>query len=175
VLLAILPSVAAASASLSPAQILALVKATPALAIEKGVPSSAFDPKTHPYVGLARDGLSGDVGGFLLSEGAHDGLLRDGTSVLAVPLDSEGTGGVFTQLIFARSNGGTFRYVGHLSSDGGHVEVRIEHGAIVVTFPYYGPNDPNCCPSTSIVDTYAIRDGKLVKVAEKRSAIPKGE
>ncbi|HZV77242.1 MAG TPA: hypothetical protein VFF63_05775 [Candidatus Babeliales bacterium] len=154
-------------------QIVALVKASPQLAIAN-VPSSAFDAKTHPYVYL-RGVREGDyVGGYLIGERAHAGTLHDGSSVLAVPLESGGSGGVFTAIIFTREGERAYAYAGAIGS-GGHLDVRVAGGAIVATFPYYGANDPNCCPSTEIVQTYTIRKGRLVELSEKRFDIPKRE
>jgi hypothetical protein len=154
-------------------EIVALVKASPQLRIDDTIFSSGFDAKTHPYVDI-RDAPEGTIGGYLVPEGAHDGTLSDGTYVLAVPLDSGGSGGVFTQIVFGGRDVHALSYVGHLDS-GGHLAVGIEDGLIVADMPYYGDDSPNCCPKQHTVQTYTIRHGALVKLSEKRAAIPKGE
>jgi hypothetical protein len=157
----------------APDKIVALVELTPQLRIDKTIFSAAFDAKTHPYVNV-RNAPEGTIGGYLVPEGSHRGLLSDGTYVLAVPLDSEGSGGVFTQIIFAGHDSNVLGYVGYIDS-GGHLDVQIENGVIVADLPYYGDDSPNCCPRERTVQTYTVRGGALVKLSEKRAPIPKGE
>jgi len=101
-------------------------------------------------------------------------MLSDGTSAIAVPLESEGSGGIFTQLVFARTGDRPYAYAGVIGS-GGHLDVRITGGEIVAALPYYGPNDQNCCPSQRIVQGYTVRAGHLVKISEKRFDIRNSE
>jgi hypothetical protein len=152
--------------ALTAPQIVALVKSTPRLKIDASVPSAAFDAKTHPYVNV-RGAAEGEyVGGYLMSEDARAGTLAGGEKVVAIPLESGGSGGIFTQILFGRTGDRAYAYVGAIGS-GGHLDVRITGGEIVATLPYYGANDPNCCPSKRIVQAYAVHGGKLVKLSEK--------
>ena len=164
---------AAATQLPAAAQIVALVEQSPQLRIDQTIFSSGFDAQTHPFVDV-RNAPEGTIGGYLVPEGAHQGTLDDGTEVLAVPLDSGGSGGVFTQVIFARKGGAAFAYAGFIDS-GGHLAVGVENGTIVAAMPYYGDDSPNCCPKQQIVRTFTIRGGALVKLSEKRSDIPKSE
>jgi hypothetical protein len=166
-LLTLLPVVAAAQAVPTPgaAQIVALVKVSPQLRIDQTIFSSALDAQTHPYVNI-RNAPEGTVGGYLVPEGAHDGTLHDGTYVLAVPLDSGGSGGVFTQLIFAGRSATALTYAGYLES-AGHLGVSVQGGVIVAQLPYYGDDSPNCCPKKYVIQTYGLRDGALVKLSER--------
>ena len=84
-------------------EIVALVAGSPQLRIDDTLFSSTSDAKTHPYVNI-RNGPEGTIGGYLVPEGARAGTLSDGTYVLAVPLDSGGSGGIFTQIVFAQSD-----------------------------------------------------------------------
>ena len=173
-LLTLLPVCVAAQVPAIPSAqaIVALVKASPQLRIDETVFASAYDAQTHPYI-VIPSAPGGTVGGYLVPEGAHGGALSDGTVVIAVPLDSGGSGGVFTQVLFAQT-GGAFAYAGYIDS-AGHLDVEIRNGVVVATMPYYGDNSPNCCPSKRIVQTYTIRGGTLVKLSEERSDMPKGE
>lgn len=163
----------AAPVSLSSAQIVALVKATPQLKIDSSVPpTSAYDAKTHPYVDVLGVPEGQSIGGYIATDYAHEGTLGDGDDVLAVPLDSGGSGGIFTQIVFVRHGGYGFVYAGHIDS-GGHLDVRIKDGVIVATLPYYGANDPNCCPSKRTTQTYTVQNGRLHKLSEKTVPIPK--
>jgi len=171
---ALVPSLTLASPpSLTAPQIVALVKATPQLRIDRSVPaSSAFDPKTHPYVDIVGAPEGQAIGGYLAPELAHHGTLTSGYDVLAVPLDSGGSGGVFTQIVFARRGHASFAYAGHVDS-AGHLSVRVEGGKLVATLPFYAANDPNCCPSKLIVATYTIRDSKLRRTSQRTIPTPK--
>lgn len=104
---------AAAPQMLTPAHVVALVKATAQLEIDASVSSSAFDSKAHPYVEVRGVPEGETVGGFLMSERAHEGALAGREDVLIVPLESGGSGGVFTQIVFARGANRTFAYAGH--------------------------------------------------------------
>jgi hypothetical protein len=162
----------ASSPSLTPAQILALVTSTPQLKIDRHVPPlSGFDAKTHPYVDVV-GASEGSVGGYLGVDDAHQGTLTSGYDVLAVPLDSGGSGGVFNQIVFARRGHGSFAYAGHIDS-AGHVDVEVKNGKIVATLPYYAAKDPNCCPSKLIVQIYAIRNNKLARASQRMIPTPK--
>ena len=124
---ALVPSLAAASPPApTPSQIVALVKATPQLKIDPSVPPSpAFDPKSHPYVDVLGVPEGQAIGGYVTSELAHRGTLTSGYEVLAVPLDSGGSGGVFTQIVFARRGHVPFAYAGHIDS-AGHLGGRLK-------------------------------------------------
>lgn len=174
-MLTVLPHAVAAQTNSKPAaeQIVALVKASPQLRIDETIFSSANDAQTHPFVEIA-NAPEGTVGGYLVPDGSHAGALSDGTYVLAVPLDSGGSGGVFTQILFAGHDSRALAYAGYIDS-GGHLEVQIEAGVIVADMPYYGDDSPNCCPKEHTVQTYTVRSGALVKLSEKRAPSPKGE
>jgi hypothetical protein len=165
--MALLPAFAGAQGhALTAAQVVTLVKTAPQLKIDTSVASGALDSKTHPYVNVRGAPEGQYVGGYLMGDDAHDGTLAGGEKVLAIPLESGGSGGIFTQILFARSGDHAYAYVGAIGS-GGHLDVRITNGEIVATLPYYGANDPNCCPSKRIVQAYAVRGGKLVRISEK--------
>lgn len=38
-------------------------------------------------------------------------------------------------------------------------DVAVDGGELLVTFTHYGDDDPNCCPSSQTVVTYALEDG----------------
>jgi hypothetical protein len=177
--LATYPAITLAAASPAPkmtplnAQVIALVKATPKLKIDKTVPASeGFDTKTQPYVNVLGVPEGEAVGGYLESDGAHHGTLGNGYNVLAVPLESGGSGGVFTQIVFARHGNATYVYAGYISS-AGHLSVQIKNGTILATLPYYAERDPNCCPSRMIVQTYTIQGATLHKLTDKTIPTPK--
>ena len=49
-----------------------------------------------------------------MAEDAHRGTITNGYDVVAVPLYSGGSGGVFTQIVFARRSNAPLSYVGLL-------------------------------------------------------------
>ncbi|HTU80589.1 MAG TPA: hypothetical protein VMF61_00575 [Candidatus Acidoferrales bacterium] len=158
---------AAGTQPISDAAAVALVRAAHQLDIDPTVPpEGAFDRTRHPYVRVGGVPEGGSVGGYLDAAYAREGRLLDGTLALAIPLDSGGSGGVFTQLIFAGPDANRLAYAGHLDS-GGHLGVDVAGGVIVARYPNYGPNDPNCCPSRFDVETYTIAGGKLRRIGSK--------
>jgi hypothetical protein len=144
--------------------IIALIRATPALAIDTTVPASlGFDPAKQPYVRIV-GAPEGTSGGYIDPDYATIGTLADGTRVLAVPLESGGSGGVFTQILFAQTDGAAPVYAGYVTS-AGHLRVDVSARGIIATYPIYGPNDANCCPKQYGHDLYGIAGGKLVSVS----------
>jgi hypothetical protein len=156
----------AASLPTTTAGMLALVKATHQLKIDTSVPASTGYEK-QPFIAIA-GAPEGTAGGYIDAEYAQRGTLSDGTHMLFIPLDSGGSGGVFTQLVFAQKPDHSPAYIGYLSS-GGHLDVRVKSGAIVAELPDYGPNDPNCCPSHYLHQHYTIEGGKLHLVSTTRT------
>ena len=148
----------------STVDIIALVHHTSALKVDRSVPNIyPRDVKDHPYIAIAH-AREGTIGGFLDTGVARRGKLSDGTKVLILPLDSGGSGGVFTTIVFAQRVGGAPWFSGYVTS-GGHLGVVVNKGRIVATMPDYGPKDPNCCPSHYYRETYTLRNGKLALLA----------
>jgi hypothetical protein len=136
---------------LTQANLEALVKISPQLAIK---PIGG-----RPYVSVKGDG---DALGYLDAAALDYGYQIDKTDVLIVPLVSGGSGGVFTTLIFSTISRQP-SYVGKIDSHG-HLDVHLSHGVIDAVTPTYGPNDPQARPSGHHTDRYAVHAGKLVKV-----------
>jgi hypothetical protein len=153
------------------ATVLRLVKATPQLAIDASIPApGGNDKKTHPYV---RTGNSPDtLGGNIDYEAASMGRLSDGTQVMVIPLESGGSGGVFTQIVFVQPFGEAAKYAGAIPSGAGHLAVNVTFHGIVAIQPLYGPNDKNCCPTRFLTRTYTIQAHRLHLVSERTSAKP---
>jgi hypothetical protein len=153
------------------ATIVSLVKASPQLTIDTSIPPPGnADPKTSPYVRLARD--EREVGGFPDANFASIGRLSDGTQVMAVPLFSGGSGGVFTQLIFVQATDGTTPFLAGYIASGGHLAVNITYHGIVAISPVYGPNEPNCCPSKYETRTYMLKGRTLQQISDSIGAKP---
>jgi len=153
------------------ASIIALVKATPALKIDATVPPiGGWSAKTHPYVRVRNSEQT--AGGAIDPDSASIGRLADGTQVMAVPLVSGGSGGVFTQILFAQPDeSGKPFYLGAITS-GGHLGVNVTYHGVVAISPIYGPNDPNCCPSKYERRTYDVSGHALKLIARSESAKP---
>jgi hypothetical protein len=154
-----LPAVPARAMTTDPSSIIALVRATKALAIDATVTSAGWNLRTHPYVKL--NGEQGQPGGFIDADRASIGLMEGGMQVMAVPLESGGSGGVFTQIVFAQGiDDRQPYYVGAIES-GGHLNVNVTFHGVVAIYPDYGPNDPNCCPSKYAIETYVVAAHRL--------------
>jgi len=169
--LVLLPAIPARSASpITAAEAIALVKASPELKIDtREQAPSGFPPATHPAIDVP--GSDGSAG-YLSAEYAKEGTLSDGSTALAIPLDSDGSGGIFNQLIFVRAKGAsTFAFAGNIGSDG-HLDVSFVKGAIVARMPLYVASEPECCPSTFRVETYDIVGGKLHERSTEKIPAP---
>lgn len=154
------------------ATIVALVRSTTQLKIDNTVPApSGWDKATHPYVRVvgAREDLSG---GNIDPDFAALGIMSDGTQVMAVPLESGGSGGVFTQIVFVRSDPYSKPYFAGFIDSGGHLAVNVAYHSIVATSPHYGPKDANCCPSSYDIRTYVVAGKQLKLVSAKTAAKP---
>jgi hypothetical protein len=152
------------------ATIVALVRATPALSIDATVPSEGWNPKTHPYVRLKS--AETQPGGFIDADRASIGLIEAGTQVMAVPLESGGSGGVFTQIVFAQGISDAKPYYAGAIFSGGHLNVNVTYHGIVAIYPDYGPHDANCCPSKYAIETYTLAGGRLKLLSRRISAKP---
>lgn len=151
-----------------PASIIALVRATPELAIDTTlVAPGGWNATIHPYVKFKHNEYA--TGGFIDADYASIGTLDGGTRVMAVPLDSGGSRGVFTQILFAQGiNDAKPFFVGAIDS-GGHLAVNVTFHGIVAILPDYGPHDANCCPSKYAIETYTII-GRTLKLLARHTA-----
>lgn len=170
-LAALLCAAPAFAMTTDPASIVALVKSAKALTIDPSVPAiGGWSRKTHPYVRVGNGPNA--VGGAVDPDFASIGRLADGTQVMAVPLESGGSGGIFTQILFAQTDPSSRPfYLGSISS-GGHLAVNVTYHGIVAISPDYGANDPNCCPSKYERRVYDVSGRTLKLVARSQSAKP---
>jgi hypothetical protein len=153
------------------ATILTIVRNSPQLVIDTTVPSAGIrDVKTRPYVRVA--GVENFPGGFIDPEFASIGRTSGGMQIMAVPLESGGSGGVFTQLIFAQNDEFSKPYFAGYITSGGHLAVNVAYHGIVAVSPHYGPNDPNCCPSRYDTRTYTVVNGTLKLLSTRTAAQP---
>ena len=170
--LAVLAAMTAVSGAMTTdsTTILALIKSTPQLKTDfTAKPPGTLNPKTHPYVRLGDQYMEG---GFPDADYTSIGRLDDGTQVMAVPLFSGGSGGVFTQLIFAQTlNDEKPFYAGFITS-AGHLGVNITYHGVVAISPHYEASDANCCPSKFETRTYRIAGKSLKQISDQVTAKP---
>ena len=95
------------------------------------------------------------------------GFLSSGADLLIIPLQSGGSGGVFSALLFT-SLQHRAKFIGIIPSGSGHLTVGISEGNIEVSTPNYERSDPNCCPSSWTYLTYAL-DGIRLRKINKRT------
>ena len=92
----------------------------------------------------------------------------NGEPAAAVVLTTDpGGSGTFYDLAVVMEEGGKPVNVA-VTSLGDRVQVNsvaIEDNQIVVDMVQSGPNDPMCCPSEHVVNTYALQDGELVEIS----------
>jgi hypothetical protein len=142
---ALLLTVPAAAGAATLAQLDAWLATSP-IVIRRAAPPDAasVDPgfaKRARYVIVpGADGRSG----WVTPDDVTDGFLADGQRVMAVPINSGGSGGVFMALLFTQI-GGTTRFVGTIPSPDGHLSVSVNGGHLVIQTPIPG-GGANCCP-----------------------------
>ena len=90
-------------------------------------------------------------------EVAYADLTGDGKDELIVPLSSGGSAGDVAVAVYGFDAHGALTRL--LWREGQHLRVAVKDGALQLTEPVYGPNDPNCCPSAHQV-TVLKWDGK---------------
>lgn len=156
----LLLTVPAAAGAATLAQLDAWLATSPKIvrqAPPRGAATSAFGKRAR-YVRVAG---SDTASGWVDPAEVTDGFLADGRRVMAVPIESGGSGGVFTALLFTQV-GGTTRFVGTIPSVGGHLSVSVNGGHLLIQTPVYGANDPNCCPSALHFECATLRGTRLV-------------
>lgn len=122
----------------------------------KTIPTSV----QFPYYQLG----TSETEGYVDPDTLDYGYLANGADLLIVPLDSGGSGGVFTTALFTKLHATPPQYVGTVGSADGHLAVYLQGGRIIVQTPVYGPSDANCCPSGQHFVRYTLADGKLKKL-----------
>lgn len=116
--------------------------------------------------------VSGANGGYVFPGEARRGVLAEGQPVMIVLLPSGGSGGVFTTLLFTQRSGRT-RFVGYVPSAGGHLDVTLDHGTLLIRTPVYGPGDANCCPSKLHYERATLRGLRLVTLKTWDGPVPR--
>ena len=148
------------------ASILGLIAKSPGWSIDRTIAAPGqFDAKTHPFVAYKDET---QVGGFVSPEYVAMGMLiASGTQVMAVPLDSGGSGGVFTQLIYAQSYEDKAPYFAGVVG-GTHLAVHVLRDAIEATYPDQSLDAPNCCPKGYVIERYTIVNHKLKLLSSRK-------
>jgi heat shock protein HslJ len=94
----------------------------------------------------------------------------DGVSDAAVALVTDpGGSGTFFELAAVVNRDGNPEHVTSISlGDRAQIEaLSIEAGQIVVEMITHGPDDPMCCPTQQVVQTYALQGNELVLVSSE--------
>ncbi|HEX3551503.1 MAG TPA: hypothetical protein VHT53_14050 [Candidatus Elarobacter sp.] len=145
-----------ADAAVTTAAINAWLASSPAVVRER----SPMPDRHDEYVVLRG---TDNVQGYVSADTASRAALANGQPVMLVPLDSGGSGTVFSALVYTVIGGRT-RFVGYIPSPAGHLGVHVVNGRIAVRTPVYGANDPNCCPSAIHVEHDTLRGLRLVRL-----------
>lgn len=158
VVCAILASTVAATARADVVSVKLLTRALAATPLIKRDASLSGTLNGWPYYNVRGRSL----GGFVADAEVDYGYASNGADLLIVPLESGGSGGVFTTLVFTSIRRHP-RLVGTIASPGGHLSVFIRRGEVTAQSPVYGPDDPNCCPSALSYAQYAFDGLRLTR------------
>jgi hypothetical protein len=134
----------------------ALLQTTPALV--SAAPAGGSRQRQVRVLGTA-------TSGFVKSDAVDDGFLSTAQEVLILPLDSGGSGGVFTTLLWTRI-ARAWKFVGYLPSKAGHLSVYLQRGRLNVVTPIYASGDPNCCPSKHHHEIDTLQATRLIRLAQ---------
>jgi hypothetical protein len=91
--------------------------------------------------------------------------------VLAIPLDSGGSGGAFEARVYGFTKG-IIQPIQLIKTDSGIVRLAIIADRLVIITEHHLPSDENCCPSGLDETTYAMNGDHLSAVTSKTIANP---
>ena len=92
-------------------------------------------------------------------------ITGDGVEEAVVSVASGGTAGNLAVFVFGYGPGGLSELLREHPPDealGGHIRARVESGQLILSWPIYGPDDPNCCPSQGFRVRYYLWDGSAL-------------
>jgi hypothetical protein len=116
-----------------------------------------------------RSVIAATGGAYLQSEVTYADLTGDGVDEAIVRIDSGGTMGDIAFLVLTPDGAATKTLLKQTpSGDSAGLVVAVEGGQLVMTQPVYGPDDPNCCP-TSLKKTTFMWNGTALVVDSIRT------
>jgi hypothetical protein len=122
-----------------------------------------------------RDLVASTGGAYEQSGVIYADLTADGIDDAVVPISSGGTLGDVAFIVLASDGIGTKTLLKVAPTDGpGGLAVAVVGGQLVMTRPIYGPEDPNCCPSSLRKTTYAWDGSAFAVQSETTEANPAG-
>lgn len=105
-----------------------------------------------------------------LTEHIAAGTLADGQEALAVILTTQsgGTGAFFDLAVIVQQEDQLVNVAKTQLGDRVVInDLAIENGEIRVDMVTQGPDDPMCCPTQQVMETYALQDGELVQTSSE--------
>ncbi len=132
---------------------------TPPGTVATGTDIRSVDLRAVPAVQQA---LADTRGRLVQSDVRYDDVTGDRVAEAVVPIESGGTQGAVAVLVLT-PEGASARAL--LEVQGSGLVASVEGGALVITEPAPGPDDPECCPSMLKRTTYTW-DGSQLKPGE---------
>lgn len=163
----------ASGASSTPTAEATAATATPA------VPTPAPDIRDEDLTsqpGL-QEFLASEGGEVVPGDSSYTDLTEDGVEEAVVHVSSGGTLGNLAVFVFGYGPDGLqelLREIPPVEALRGHIRATEEAGQLVITWPIYGPDDPNCCPSGGFRSRYYQWDGQEL-VIEREDVTPPDE
>ena len=132
----------------------------------------AEDLATLPAV----EGFIAQNGGELeLSEVIYADVTGDEVEEAIVPVASGGTLGNIAVFVFGYRPDGLRTLLEELppgEAQGGHMRAEVESGQLRISWPVYGPDDANCCPSGGRRARTYVWDGGALVVDDETLTMP---
>jgi hypothetical protein len=152
---------------------------------QQSSPAATSGASATPSLGLRTLDLSkvpdvqdliASTGGVYVQTGViYADLTGDGIDDAVVPISSGGTLGDVAFLVLAPAGAGTKTLLKVAPKDGaGGLAVAVVDRRLVMTRPIYGPQDPNCCPSSLSKTTYAWDGAAFAVQSVTTEANPSG-
>ena len=102
----------------------------------------------------------------LVATGELNGKPHEEAAVLLVE-NSGGSGSFLYLAVVGLQDGETVQLGTALVGDRSQVQaISIEHARIRLELLEHGPQDPACCPSNPVTQSWVLRDGRLARAAE---------
>ena len=115
-----------------------------------------------------QDFVAQQGGEIIIARTIYADLTGDGTKEAIVPVSSGGeTLGDIAIFVVGQGPDGLeelLRALPPQEARGGHIEAGVESGQLVISWPIYGPDDANCCPSGGSRVRYYRWDGSALVI-----------
>jgi uncharacterized lipoprotein YbaY/heat shock protein HslJ len=134
---------------------------------QSGYTASGTAPLSNgAYSEPAAPGSATEITVQLTEHIAYGELNGQPAAAVILVTDPGGSGTFYDLAVVMQQDGEPFNVATTMLGDRVQIDsLSIEDGQIRVEMVNQGPNDPMCCPTQQVVQTYALHDGELVRIS----------